>query len=355
MSQRSALIVGGGLVGTSIALGLKQSGWQVAIEDIDEKNQSLARDLVKNSVDIEDPSLIVIATPPEAILNELLRLSAEHTQATFIDISGLKSELILKVEEFPEIVMRFVGSHPMAGRENSGPQNARGDLFQGRAWILTPTSLSSEASIARAKEVVSDLGAIPYIMNAQEHDETIAKISHLPQMLSSLLGASLLGSKEDSLTLAGQGLRDISRLAASDPKLWSALLISNRDENLANLQQVQSLMESLMNGLTQGSAEVVEEILTMGVNGKKLIPGKHGAKNRDYTFLPIVIDDKPGQLARIFNECQVVNVNVEDLAIEHTPGQQTGLITLSLSDEDAKKLQAHLNANGWLAHAPRKN
>ncbi len=95
-------------------------------------------------------------------------------------------------------------------------------------------------------------------------------------------------------------------------------------------------------------------MLNRGITGKARIPGKHGAKNRDYSFLPIVIDDKPGQLASIFNECAKVDVNIEDLSIEHSPGQETGLITLSLSAQDCEKLSEHLIGKGFRVH-PTKN
>lgn len=355
MSQRSVLIIGGGLIGTSIALGLKQAGWAVAIEDIDPINEKLARDLLGEREIGDQFELIVIATPPEAIASELQRFATNNPHSTFMDISGLKFELIAKVETFSDLAKRFVGSHPMAGRENSGPQSARGDLFEGRAWIVTPTSRSSSNSLEIVNELISDLGATSYLMSSTEHDAVISRISHLPQIMSSLLAASLVSGDSESLSLSGQGLRDVTRLAASDPRLWTELTLGNRRENIAQLNAIQILISELIAALQSQSAEEVQEFFRLGNQGKKLIPGKHGAKERDYTYLPIVIDDKPGQLARIFHECEVVNVNVEDLTIEHTPGQETGLITLALSAFDAEKLQSHLNANGWLAHSPRKN
>ena len=104
-----------------------------------------------------------------------------------------------------------------------------------------------------------------------------------------------------------------------------------------------------------GTPEVrkVIDFLKKGREGKDKIPGKHGAKSRNYSYLPIVIDDKPGQLAIIFNECAKINVNIEDLSIEHSPGQETGLITLAVSRSDAATLKAHLESEGWDVHAPR--
>ena len=99
----------------------------------------------------------------------------------------------------------------------------------------------------------------------------------------------------------------------------------------------------------------IENFLTQGKIGRSKIPGKHGAKARNYAYLPIVIGDKPGQLAKIFDECAACNVNVEDLSIEHSPNQETGLVTLSLQPEDAITLREHMIKNGWLAQAIRIN
>jgi prephenate dehydrogenase len=100
--------------------------------------------------------------------------------------------------------------------------------------------------------------------------------------------------------------------------------------------------------------EEIEDFLKKGREGKDKIPGKHGAKSRNYAYLPIVIDDKPGQLAIIFNECAKIAVNIEDLSIEHSPGQETGLITLALSESDCIKLSEHLEKLGFKVH-PTKN
>ena len=102
-----------------------------------------------------------------------------------------------------------------------------------------------------------------------------------------------------------------------------------------------------------GDETAVEKLIFDGQVGRLAIPGKHGGKVREYSYLPIVIEDKPGQLAAIFNECARANVNIEDLSIEHSPGQETGLITLALSASDSEKLSVHLSKAGWSVHAPK--
>jgi prephenate dehydrogenase len=172
--------------------------------------------------------------------------------------------------------------------------------------------------------------------------------------LSSALGASLTEVGIDELNLAGQGLRDVSRLADSDPELWAGLVVGNSKEILPKISEVISRLSHLASALETDDRKAVIEFLADGREGRNRIPGKHGLAKRDYTYLPIVIDDKPGGLARIFNECAEIDVNIEDLSMEHSPGQAVGLVTLALTSDDANKLQKHLISKGWLAHEPRK-
>jgi prephenate dehydrogenase len=242
----------------------------------------------------------------------------------------------------------------MAGREVNGAENSRADLFEGRAWIGISDSLKNKKNNKIIESFVSGCGGVLYWLTSKEHDETVALLSHLPQILSSLLASKLNDVDPNKLNLAGQGLRDVTRLAASDSKLWAQILTSNKDSIQPLLKDFIASLTKLQDSLNSTNQDQIAAILNRGAEGKARIPGKHGAKNRDYSFLPIVIDDKPGQLASIFNECAKVDVNIEDLSIEHSPGQETGLITLSLSAQDCEKLSEHLISKGFRVH-PTKN
>ena len=344
-------VIGCGLIGTSIALRLKELGESIWLEDKNAENLALANDLIGN----QDPEpktfdLIVIATPISEIFNILRNLKKFNDESTVIDIGGLKSKLLLEVEELRDIAPLFVSAHPMAGREFSGPNNARADLFEGRAWLISKTTLTTPKSLDEAKKLGLKLGATTYELSPKEHDSTIAAISHMPQILSSLMGNLLNNEDPLSLNFAGQGLRDVSRLADSDKEMWSHLLQENSEELIPRIEAAVDLLQKLQKDLSTNEVTNIERFLESGKTGRNKIPGKHGAKVREYSFLPIVIDDRPGQLAKIFDECAECKVNVEDLSIEHSPNQQTGLITLALSENDAHKLKAHLQDKGWLAH-----
>ena len=347
-------IIGAGLIGTSIGLKLKESGFSLSISDLDPKNEKMAIDLLQPIDRPVNSDVFLIATPPDSVFQELKRAFESNPKAKFIDIAGIKSNLHLEVEKFPEIAQRFCSAHPMAGREVSGPSSARADIFDSRPWVVTPTSRTDQEVIDFVLNLGEILGSTPFTLGAQEHDAAVALISHFPQILSSLLAGMLDEADTAALNLAGQGLRDLTRLADSDPKLWSSLLTSNSDALIPKLDEAISKLENLKNSLLSRDSQSVEKFISQGRSGRALIPGKHGGGKRDYTYLPIVISDKPGQLALIFQECSSVGVNIEDLAIEHSPNQDTGLITLALNDQDAHKLHKHLLAQGWLAHIPHK-
>jgi len=349
---RSVRIVGSGLIGTSIGLCMKAAGAAVEVVDTDANNAKMAQDLIKSS-SLAQPELIVVAVPISANQEMVIQLLNANPNSIVCDLSSVKSDLLLKVKQLSDRSANFISLHPMAGREVSGAENARADLFKGRAWI----AVSDDSTSEKAKKVGSDLvaicGSTLYWMSSLEHDQTVAKISHLPQILSSLLAGALLDISGDNLNLSGQGLRDLTRLANSDSKLWSEIFLTNRAVISPLLDQIISDLQNLKSSLNKNDQQVFE-FMEKGKRGKNKIPGKHGEKARDYSYLPIVIDDKPGELARIFNECAKISVNIEDLSIEHSPGQETGLITLALSDVDCVKLSAHLGNLGFKVHQ-RKN
>jgi len=344
-------IVGSGLIGTSIALGLVQQAIAVEMIDSDPSAQGLAKDLTGGVV-VTDPDLVIFALPTSMLSQVIQREIALNPQSTFMDVGSVKNEVVLEIKTFSGLSARFLPTHPMAGREIGGASSARGDLFQGRSWILTPEADCAPESKELVLDLIKRLGATPIELSALEHDAAVAKISHLPQIAASLVAKQLIGTPAEWMELAGQGLRDTTRIAGSDEKLWKEIIYSNRAE-------ISELLISLQNDLTQMIAALddpskIEALIAAGREGKSIIPGKHGGKAREYSYLPIVIDDKPGQLGAIFNECAAMQVNVEDLNIEHSPGQLSALITLSLSAPDAEKLSVHLTSIGWNVHPVRK-
>jgi len=349
MKTQHVRVVGAGLIGTSIALGLASRGLSVELHDEDQNALDLAKDLLAPHVKVGVPDLVIVATPPKTILNLLKKEFGSNSQATFIDVGSVKNNLVLEVETLTELAARFVGSHPMAGREVAGPSSAQADLFQGRAWILTPTSITEESSIDLAKELVEALGATAYIMGAPAHDSLLARISHLPQITSTAL-AGAIEQLGDNLNLSGQGLRDMTRIANSDGELWSEILLENQNEVLKAINEYQQIIANLKDALESRDESALKNLFINGNKGRAKVSGKHGSKPRNYSHLMIVIKDEPGALSQLFEQCAAINANIEDLSIEHSPGQLTGLITLAFSPDDALRVQDHLLSHDWKVH-----
>ena len=351
-SSTRVRILGSGLIGTSIALALAAHQIRVKMVDSDLHRASLAQDLVGEHGG-EEAELVIFALPTShlrEVIEDEFRL---NSKATFIDIGSTKTKPLAEIEAIPGMSERFCGTHPMAGREIGGPESARADLFAGRPWIYTPTPSTAPDVREKVLFLIDLLGGSAIPMSAREHDSAVALISHLPQISASLLAKQLIDAPESWLALAGQGLRDSTRIAASDPQLWREIIGINRGQILPLLKKLQVDLTSLIEEI--GDRDSVATFIALGQEGRARIPGKHGGTPRDYFYLPIVIEDKPGQLSNLFQECEEANVNIEDLSIEHSPGQFTGLITLALSKSDAEKLASHLESRGWNVHLPKSS
>ena len=350
LKLKSVKVVGAGLIGTSIALSLKKHGLSIQMQDKDPRSERLANDLV-GGVELKNPDLVIVAASIESNLDLILENLKINTESIVMDISSVKSNLLQEVARLSANAENFVSSHPMAGREVSGAESARADLFQGRAWLGIDSEFSSERAREYLIEVVGICGGTLYWLPAKQHDEVVAAISHLPQILSTSLAYILEKQDIATLNLAGQGLRDLLRLSGSNPKLWSELLLANKEAVTSEIDKMIDALSTIKQSIQANDHLKLENVFKTGNDLHAKLPGKHGGKSRNYTYLPIVIDDQPGQLAKIFDDCAKIAVNIEDLNIEHSPGQQTGLITLALNEQDAVKLSNHLQVMGWNVHS----
>jgi prephenate dehydrogenase len=350
MSLTHARIVGAGLIGTSIGLALTAKGIHVTMVDIDEQSAALAQDLMGEAPFGSTPEVTIIASPISTISEVIGREIEIGFNFGFIDISSVKTKPKLDIEATGLDMSLFLPTHPMAGREVGGAESARADLFQGRPWAIDSSGVSA-GLLAIGRELIAACGGNILEISSSEHDRAVALVSHLPQIMSSVLAAQLEGAPAEWLDLAGSGLRDTTRIAASNPALWREIISANQSALEPLLDRVIEALQELRQSLADEG--IVEDFIKDGNRGRSMIPGKHGGVARNYTFLPVVIEDKPGQLAALFDECASAQVNVEDLSIEHSPEQYTGLITLALSQPDADKLYQHLLERGWKAHTPR--
>lgn len=346
-------IVGAGLLGTSIGLGLTKLGVQVSLEDSSPANLKLAVDYGAGSPanPEETPALIVVCVPPDVTSVIVQRELKAFPEAIVTDVASVKGQVLDELQNQGVDLTRYVGSHPMAGRERGGAMSGRADLFVGRPWVISANSKSNPKAISAIEDLAIDLGSAPLKVSAHEHDRAVALVSHVPQLVSSLLASRLISAESSDVSLAGQGLRDTTRIAASDPKLWLQILAANAAEVAPVLKafeaDLHSVIESLENIDQAGSLAKVSRALEAGNQGVERIPGKHGTKQTAYAQVVVMIADKPGELGRLFNEVGEIGVNIEELKLEHSPSAPVGLVELYVLPSLEHKLIVDLEARGW--------
>ena len=348
------LIIGAGLLGASIGLALSRAGVPVWLEASSPTGLDLACDLGAgqplSAQPAPAPALVVVATPPDVAGDVVVHALRNYPGAVVTDVASVKEPIAKCVlERVPNLAQRYVGSHPMAGRERSGAASARADLFDARPWVLVATPATSPNALSAVRQLAIDLGALPTQLGAAEHDRAVALISHTPQLVASALAARLEQAPEMALNLAGQGLRDTTRIAASDPRLWAAILNANRSSVSQVLRELRVDIDALIEALEQGRGSVgtVVDVMQRGNLGRDRIPGKHGGAPSRYAEVMVLIPDAPGQLARLFNDVGAAQVNIEDLVIEHSAGQRQGLATLLVAPAAAVGLRQALEQQGW--------
>jgi prephenate dehydrogenase len=244
---------------------------------------------------------------------------------------------------------RYVPGHPLAGREKHGPAAARADLFLGRTWALCPLPETSEAALQAVTDLVRTCGAVPVRTDPAAHDRWVALISHAPHLVAAAMAARLEEAPGEALDLAGQGLRDVTRIAAGDTALWTQILSGNAAPVAQVLAAVAADLAEAARVLAEDddSDKAVAALLDRGQAGVARIPGKHGGAPREFAVVQVVIPDQPGELARLFDATGAAGVNIEDVRIEHSPGLPVGVAELSVRPAEAGALLDALEAGGW--------
>ena len=360
----TVVVVGTGLIGTSIALAVRARGATVWLSDADDSAARLAADLgagqplPASGVPPGPADVAVLAVPPAAVGPALAHAQRRGLARCYTDVASVKELPLERARELGCDLTTFVPGHPMSGRERSGPAAARADLFAGRTWILCPAPQTAASCVAAVTELALACEARPITMSAEQHDQWVALISHVPHLVAAAVAAQCLEMPQGALGLAGPGLRDVTRIAGSDPGLWAEILSANatrvRSGILAVIGRLQAAAEAL-GGVGDGDLESVKHLLAWleaGRDGVARLPGKQGGPAAGYRAVQVVIPDKPGELARLFTVAGAAGINIEDVRIEHSPGLPVGVAELSVRPEQADALSAALAEAGWPVTSP---
>lgn len=355
------LVLGCGLIGTSIGLALSQADQDVLLHDEQPQRVAVASSRAAGRAweGAEAATLVVVAVPPAqtgAVLAEAQRLRLAQT---YTHVSSVQSLVQADVERLSCDLSSIVGGHPLAGREVSGPRAAEAALFLGRPWAVCPSPESAAASVEAVRQLARACGAEPVDVTIEVHDRSVALLSHLPHVASSALAGLLTaavdaerpGDRGVRFDLSGPGLVDSTRLAAGDPALWTQILAANA-QHVA--PAVRALAEALgafaqhLEALPASTASgAITELLALGQRGRDLVPVKRGRAAADFATVGVDVDDRPGRLAALLTAAGEVGINVEDVHVEHVPGRPRGVIELLVRADAVDALSTALAAADW--------
>jgi prephenate dehydrogenase len=345
-------VVGTGLIGASVGLAAKRAGvdW-VGGHDADETAAGVA--LERRAVDevgslpelLADADLAVVAAPV-TVLPTLVEEVIGHApdRCTVTDVGSTK-EWSLRLPD------RFVGGHPVCGREAHGPAHASADLFDGATWFLTPVAATDPERYRVVHGFVASLGAVPVAIDPKAHDRLVALTSHLPHALANLLvnqaGAGRIEG-HDPLAAAGGSLRDMTRVAGANPRIWVDIFLDNAPELAEALAQHRRRVEQLEEWLTERNAGSLARWIAEASENRRRMLAEAYPDPGELQQVVVHVPDRPGVLAGITQALGAERINIEDFELRHFSPDRGGVLTMLVSGaEQAERAAALLEAQGY--------
>lgn len=343
-------IVGTGLLGTSVALACRRAGLEVLLTDVSADHVRTASGLGAGRPRLPEDraQLVVVAVPPDH-LGTAIAAALDGGDAVVTDVGSVKTGPYAAVADHPRVA-RYVGGHPMAGSERSGPLAATADLFEGRPWAVAPHPDADPDAVALVEQLVEVCDGVVVRFTPEDHDRAVARTSHVPHLLAALVAGRLADAPVDYLRLSGQGVRDVTRVAGGSPELYGQIVAANADAVVDLLAEVRVGLDTMIAALTGSDREQLWELLDRGVAGTRAIPGKHGGPVRPTASVFVSIPDEPGVLARLFAAAGESGVNIEDVRIDHDLGRAVGLVELLVEEGRDQHLRESLESRGWTTH-----
>ncbi|MFE9475842.1 prephenate dehydrogenase [Streptomyces griseofuscus] len=350
--MRSALIVGTGAIGTSIALALRAGGVVTHLRDTDATAARTAEEVGAGitAAPAGPVDVAVLAVPPAAVATALAALQREGIARCYTDVAGVKALPEREIEALGCDPTSVAGGHPLVGNGRPGPLAAKPDLFDGCPWALVPTERTADRSLNIVLELVSLCGATPVLLDAERHDRAMALVSHVPHLASVLLGGRLRDAEASALRLAGQELRDVTRGASASPELWAELLS-------ANAAAVADLLEVFAED-ARGTAAVLRtpgvpaatallDLPRRGAQGQTVVPGKYGVPAASLAAVEVVVGDDPKEYAQLLGDVAKTGVSIDDIAIERSAHRGTARISLTVPVAGEPVLVSKLRLRNW--------
>jgi prephenate dehydrogenase len=348
-------IVGTGLIGASVGLAARRAGAErVTGWDPDPAHLETAaeRGAVEPAADLaaalEGAELALVAAPVTALPAQVRAvLEASTASVTVTDVGSTKGGVC----EAAAGVGRFVGGHPICGSEARGPERATAEIFEGATWFLTPVAATDPDSYTLLHGFVSGLGAVPVAIAPEAHDRLVAVTSHLPHALANVLLNHAGGGKidgHDPLDAAGGSLRDMTRVAGANPRIWVDIFLENRDALAASLAEHRRRIEQVEAALADGDAGFLARwIGEASANRRRLLETAYedaGALQR----LRVHVPDRPGVIAGIAQALGAERINIAGFDLQHLSSERGGTLAILVAGEgEAERAAVLLESQGY--------
>jgi prephenate dehydrogenase len=350
-----ALVVGTGLIGGSIALALRRRGWHVSGLDVDDEHLDAARraGVIDQADDDLEAEIVFVATPAAGVAAEVRRILAtpgRRPDAVVTDVSGVKSAIVTAADH-----PRFIGGHPMAGSEQVGLGGADPDLFEGAAWVLTPTNTTDLDAFNRLQGVVAEVGADVLVLTPEDHDRLVAVVSHVPHLVAAtLMNAATTGAEQNRalLRLAAGGFRDMTRVAAGHPGIWPDICSENAGPIVAALEALVTELNLMRDRVAGNDRESLLGVLQRASLARRNLPARM-VRPDNLSELRIPVPDQQGVLAQITSLAAEGGISIYDIEIAHSAEGDRGVLILVVDTADAEGLRAAVEAQGYHARAER--
>jgi prephenate dehydrogenase len=348
-------IVGTGLIGASVGLAARKAGAERVVGwDPDEAHLEAAaeRGAVELASELgealEDAELAVVAAPVTALPDQVRAvLEASPEGCTVTDVGSTKGGVVAAASG----VGRFIGGHPICGSEARGPEWATAELFEGATWFLTPTAVTEPQSFTVLHTFVSSLGAVPVAIDPEAHDRLVAVTSHLPHALANVLlnqaGATRVDGPEP-LSAAGGSMRDMTRVAGANPRIWVDIFLENRDALIAELAEHRRRVEQVEAALEAGDAGFLARwIGEASANRRRLLETAYENAG-DLHRLRVHVPDRPGVIAGIAQALGAERINIGGFDLQHLSSERGGTMELLIAgDGEATRAAELLEQQGY--------
>ena len=353
MDREKICIIGLGLMGGSLALGLKNKGFKGTIIGYDTNASYMEEAKVSGAIDlgarsikeaVGDADIIVIAVSLlyyENILREINKYGKKY--AIITDVGSVKKYPLEIADRTIKREMDFIGGHPMSGSEKSGFKASNPFLYENAYYFLTPTDETPLYVMEKIKAMIEFLGAYPVIVSPGEHDRIVSRISHLPHLIAVTL-VNLMGREDnlDYLTFIGGGFRDTTRIASGNTKMWKDICRANKDEIIKSIDSFQDLLEEFKENLINNEEESIERSLEMGKSIRDEIPNQTKGYISPLFEVVMSIEDKPGVLGEITQMIGENGINIKRIEILNARQDEPGALRMGFDTDIDRYLSIEL-------------